>query len=146
MTTGEEHQRNIKDCKAICQEIQLHYHVDFKTKSSKVSPYKRVYCGVCKKLGYSDIATILGLGIHDHSTVLYHMRNIKDVKKEMVDSFISYLNTKDIREIKEYEEPKPNDEKKKNIYELTGFRYDGGKKECSVLWKRFYPLRAYRGI
>lgn len=137
------HLQNIRDCKKICKDIQEKYDVDFSQTSIKVSPIKRVYCLVCKKLGYSLPETTKGMGLLNHTTILHHLKKANDVEKEMAEDFILYLKLKEEHTPKKIEQP----EQPKNIYEITGFRYDDGKKECSTNWKRVYPLKPlYRGI
>lgn len=71
------HLQNIRDCKQISIDIQGKYSVDFRKKLTSISWLKRVYCLVCKKLGYSLPEIAKEMGILNHTTILYHLKKNK---------------------------------------------------------------------
>lgn len=126
----EEWDNNVKVGKDILSKLEKVMLVSNKGRINN-SSLKRVFSYVCCKI--QNISTTVAgkaLGV-EHTTILHHLRKITDDEIEKAKIFASTMNT-----------PQPRIKiKKENIYEKTGFRYDNGRKEVSVLWKRFYPQR-----
>lgn len=135
MVSHAERIKNKNKCFDIRRNIERIYHVNLEKRGNYTLIPKRIFCYVCHKLGfsYNEISGALKL---NHTTIMYHVKNISQDEVKKADEFIENM-----------ENFKIENKSTKNIYEITGFRYDNGKKECSTNWKRVYPLKPlYRGV
>ena len=106
--------------------------IGYKGRRADATKAKRIYCQVCRELGYST--TEIGIPFElDHTVVCYHLRKLRSDEIETAHTLSSQLKS-----------PTPPPQiivKEKNIYELTGFRYDQGRKETSTKWRRPAQIR-----
>ena len=122
-----------RECADIKYKIEMALGIGYKGRRADATKAKRIYCQVCRDLGYST--TEIGIPFEwDHTVVCYHLRKLRSDEIETAHTLSSQLKS-----------PTPPPPqiivKEKNIYELTGFRYDQGRKETSTKWRRPAQIR-----
>lgn len=123
--------QKVDECKKILKSMEYRLNTSHKGRI-KNSSLKRMFCYICTKIKkYSSTITGTALEV-DHTTVFHHVKRITKDEIELA-KILADCKDNEVVEIKE--------EKKPNIYEEKGFRYDGGKKEVSTMWKRVYGVR-----
>lgn len=133
-------QINLKECFKIKDIVEHALGIGYKGRTKDAVKAKKVYCQVCKNLGYSVNTFCKPINI-DHTTGFHHLARMLPDELTVADKITTKIREKkQVTELKQEEKPIIV---RLNAYERTGFRYDQGRKEINTT---FNNVRSLKGL
>ncbi len=130
-------QINLKECGKIKDIVETSLGIGYRGRTRDAVRAKKIYCQVCKNLGYSVNTFCKPINI-DHTTGLHHLARMRPEELLIADKISAKVAEN--REFKHGEQP---DLIKLSAYERTGFRYDQDRKEAATKINNVRFLRSF---